>query len=125
MTDITTTPDDAKRHAIIIPPELVTICQNDPEEFVRLTRGQLVIVQDRMVQKLLDNQSATVAQYATVHERLSKNAQVEPKDIHAQGGGFHIVLNLGPAPAPPTRAVTTIDVTPAPPAPKPAKKAQP
>lgn len=105
-----TTPDDARLAAITLPPELVTQCKEDPQVLVEMTRGQLAIVQDRMVTKLLTSGEATLAQYAQVHERLSKNAGVEPKQFGGSGAGFSIVLNVGPQPS--KTEAATIDVTP-------------
>ncbi len=107
MTDKTTTPEDAENTAVALSPAFVTEVQDDPELLVRLTRGQLAIVQDRMVRKLLGNPDASSAQFAVVHEALSKNAKITKSEGATSGQGFSVVINLQ-GPKPPTE----IDVTP-------------
>jgi hypothetical protein len=94
-------------------PAIVEAARDDPDVLVQLSRAQLAVVQDRMVNKLLDNPEASASQYALVHERLSKNAQLEPKNGQAQqGAGFSIVINVQPPAAAPAPTTKTIDVTP-------------
>ena len=94
-------------------PALVEAARDDPELLVKISRAQLAVVQDRMVNKLLDNPEASAAQYALVHERLSKNAQLEPKNGSAQqGAGFSIIINVQPPAATTPTTHQTIDVTP-------------
>ena len=102
--------DVATKKSLALAPALVEACQEDPEVLVALTRAQLAVVQDRMVKGLLSDPNASIAQYSTVHERLSKNARLESKEAQggAAGGGFSVVINL----APPASVTRVIDVTP-------------
>jgi hypothetical protein len=84
---------DAALAKVQLPPALVEMIQDDPELLVKFSRGQLAIVQQRMVQMLLGNKDATVAAYVQVHERLSKNARIEPKE-GVTGGAQQVVINI-------------------------------
>jgi len=85
--------DPTSLQHVSLPPALVQQCQDDPEALVKLSRGQLAIVQDRMVRMVLGNPEATVGQYAAVHERLSKNSRIETVQP-AAGGGQQVVINI-------------------------------
>jgi hypothetical protein len=107
------TPAEAQHTALH--PALVEAARDDPDLLVKISRAQLAVVQDRMVNKLLDNPEASAAQYALVHERLSKNAQLEPKNgAGQQGTGFSIVINVQPPAVTAPTTHQTIDVTPTP-----------
>lgn len=86
-------PPATKDH-ITLEPALVEAAQEDPEVLVGLTRGQLAVVQDRMVRKVLGDRDATVTALATVHRALSENAQLKPQPgVHAGSGG-QVVINF-------------------------------
>lgn len=89
-----TLPADAISNTLLVPPQLVEAVQEDPELLVQLTRSQLVVVQDKMVRAILDDNKATVAQMAVVHERLSKNARIENKEGQQGNAGTQIVINF-------------------------------
>lgn len=82
------------KRAIALPPALVEACQDDPELLVQLTRGQLAVVQDRMVGKVLGDAEATVTQLVTVHEALSRNANIKPAANQGLGSGTQITINF-------------------------------
>ena len=80
---------------VAMPPALVEAIQNDPELLVALARGQLSLVQDRMVRKVLNDPHATAAAMAVVHERLSKIARVDGGAAPAgHGGSAQVVINI-------------------------------
>lgn len=96
----------AASHAIKIDPALVEAVQDEPEILTRLTRGQLMLVQDRMVRKVMGDPDASATALAVVHERLSKNAKLDPENAAVgKGTGFTVVINLG-EPARPAINVT-------------------
>jgi hypothetical protein len=99
----------ATKKSLAIPPALVEAVQEDPSLIAQISRSQLLVVQDMMVRKLMSNPDVTPAQLAAAHERLTKTAQLDPKDAeNGRGTGFSIVINLsGSQAAPPA-----IDVTP-------------
>ncbi len=81
--------------ALDMPPALVQAIQKEPELLVALTRGQLAIVQDRMIRMALADPTITLGQLAVVHERLSKNAKLEQTAAPAQGAGApQVVINI-------------------------------
>lgn len=87
--------DPAVDAHISMPPALVEAVQEDPELLAKLTRGQLAVVQDRMVRNVLGNPDTTIGQLATVHKALSDNAQLKPAP--GQGGaaaGTQLVINF-------------------------------
>lgn len=88
----------AEAHAVALSPKLVELCQDDPELLQRLARGQLAIVQDRLVRKVLNNPDVTPAQLAIVHERLSKISRVEGTPPAAGGAGQQVTINIIRAP---------------------------
>lgn len=81
--------------AISMPPALVQALEKDPELLVELTRGQLAIVQQRLVQKALTDPEITLGQLATVHEALVKNAHLKGNQ-QGQGMpvGAQIIVNF-------------------------------
>jgi hypothetical protein len=81
------------KQAIALPPALVEAVQEDPELLVSLTRGQLAVVQDRMVQKVIGDPEASVAQLATVHKALSDNAQLK-QQTGVTAGGQQLIVNF-------------------------------
>lgn len=85
--------DPATEAHIHMPPALVQAAQDDPEVLVKLTRGQLAVVQDRMVQKVLTEADTSLSALATVHERLSRNAKIEKADV-VGGAGAAVVVNF-------------------------------
>lgn len=88
----------AHEKAIDLPPQLVELCQNDPEILVALARGQLAVVQHLLVRKALAA-DVSVAQLAAVHERLTKVARIEgDKQAGPAGGGQQVVINIIRAP---------------------------
>lgn len=89
----TETLDLATESHIHMPPALVQAAQEDPEVLVKLTRGQLAVVQDRMVQKVLTEADTSLSALATVHERLSRNAKIDKADAIV-GGGAAVVVNF-------------------------------
>ena len=86
--------DPATKQHLALPPALVEAVQDDPELLVQLTRGQLAVIQDKMVQKVISDPDVSVGALATVHERLSKNARMEKGEIVAGGGGAAVVINF-------------------------------
>jgi hypothetical protein len=82
------------QQAINLPPALVEAVQENPELLTQLTRGQLAVVQDRMVQRVLGDPAASVSALATVHKALSDNAQLKKNDATAAGGGTQVVINF-------------------------------
>ncbi len=88
--------DSATDSHIAMPPALVQGAQEDPELLVQLTRGQLAVIQDRMVRRVLGDPEATVGALATVHKALSENAQLKPGQgvRGAAGDGVGVVINF-------------------------------
>jgi hypothetical protein len=86
------------QQAISLPPALVEAVQENPELLTELTRGQLAVVQDRMVQKVLGDPAASVAMLTAVHKALSDNAQLKPQAGAVGGGGAQVVINFIRAP---------------------------
>lgn len=84
----------AAAQKIAISPQLVELCQKNPEILVELARGQLAIVQDRLVRMAIANPEATVSQLAAVHEQLSKIARVGGKEQGVGGGQQQVVINI-------------------------------
>lgn len=76
---------------VAVAPALVEAVQKNPDLLREITLGQLMIVQDRMVRKVLTDPEASAAALALVHERLSKNAKVEAP---VQTGGQQVIINL-------------------------------
>lgn len=66
--------DAAEAKTISLPPALVEQIQSAPELLVQLARGQLALVQDRMVRRVLTDPNTTVGAYAQVHDALAKVA---------------------------------------------------
>lgn len=64
----------AESKAISLPPALVEMVQGSPDLLVQLARGQLALVQDRMVRRVLQDPQATSQQFAQVHDALAKVA---------------------------------------------------
>lgn len=83
----------ATQHHIAMPPALVEAAQEDPEVLTKLTRGQLAVVQDRMVRRVLGDPDATVTQLAAVHKALSDNAQMK-QAVTAAGAGGGVTINF-------------------------------
>lgn len=88
----------AVEHAIAMAPALVEAVQEDPELLAKLSRGQLAVVQDRMVRRVLGNPDSTIAQLAQVHSALSTNAQLKPAAGTMVGGGNQVIINFIRAP---------------------------
>lgn len=82
----------AVAQTVALHPAIVEDVAVNPEKLVELTRSQLAIVQDRMVRKILTDPQATIGQFANVHERLSKNANLTPQQ--AVGGSAQVVINF-------------------------------
>lgn len=80
--------------AISLPPALVEAVQENPELLTELTRGQLAVVQDRMVQRVLKDPQASIAQLATVHKALSDNAHLKKAETVGPTGGTQVVINF-------------------------------
>ena len=92
---MTTETPPAKLAPINMPPALVEACQKDPELLTELTRGQLAVVQDRMVQMALSNPEVTLSQLAAVHDALTKNAQLKKAEAGAGVmAGQKVVVNF-------------------------------
>lgn len=83
---------------IAMPPALVEAVQEDPELLVQLTRGQLAVVQDRMVSRVMKDPDATIGQLASVHEQLSKNARLKPEAGASSNSAAQVVINFIRAP---------------------------
>ena len=79
--------------ALALAPALVEACQDDPELLTALTRGQLAVVQDKMVQRALTDPEVSLSQLAAVHDALSKNAQLK-KTESAGPSGQSITINF-------------------------------
>jgi len=86
----------AKLAPINMHPALVEACQKDPELLTELTRGQLAVVQDKMVQMALSNSEITLSQLAAVHDALTKNANLKKGDAAGVGigAGQPLVVNF-------------------------------
>lgn len=84
--------------AIAMPPALVEAIEKDPELLVELTRGQLAIVQDRLVRKALGDPEVTLSQLAAVHEALTKNANLKGSQAGVAGAGPQVTINILRAP---------------------------
>lgn len=81
--------------SLTLHPAIVEACTDDPDALVELTRAQLAVVQDRMVKRALQNVDTSIAQLATVHERLSKNAQIEKHPTGPAGAmGAQVIINF-------------------------------
>lgn len=94
---------------IAMPPALVEAIEKDPDLLVALTRGQLAIVQDRLVRKALTDPEISLGQLAMVHEALTKNAALknpQPSPIAGGAGGAKVVINIMRAPG---REAVTIE----------------
>jgi hypothetical protein len=87
-------PTPAELASVELHPATVQKVQESPEELARIARGQLAIVQDRMVRKVLANPDATIGQYVTVHERLAKVARIEGNQQAPASGGQQVVINI-------------------------------
>lgn len=87
-------PSPAELAPIGVPPALIEACQEDPELLTLLARGQLALVQHKMVHKILNHPDASIGQFVAVHERLSKIAKVEGPDKSKEGGGQQVVINI-------------------------------
>ena len=72
--------------AISMPPALVQAIQEDPELLVALTRGQLAIVQDRLIRKALGDPEITYSSLVAIHEILAKNANLKGAQPSGPGG---------------------------------------
>lgn len=82
------------QQAIHMPPALVEAVQESPELLTQLTRGQLAVVQDRMVQKVLGDPTASVSALVTVHKALSDNAQLKKTEAGTGAAGAQVVINF-------------------------------
>lgn len=83
------------QQAISLPPALVEAVQENPELLTELTRGQLAVVQDRMVQRVLGDPGASITALATVHKALSENAQLKKAEAAVGGvSGTQVVINF-------------------------------
>lgn len=76
-----------------MPPALVEAAQEDPEVLTKLTRGQLAVIQDRMVRRVLADQDVSVGALVSVHDALAKNARLKPEATAASAGG-QVVINF-------------------------------
>lgn len=85
---------EATRHHIAMEPALVEAVQENPELLAQLTRGQLAVVQDRLVTRVLNNPDSSIAQLAQVHAALSSNAQLKPAAGASAGGSAQVVINF-------------------------------
>lgn len=85
----------ALAQAISMPPALVEAIEDDPELLVKLTRGQLAIVQDRLVKRALTDSEITLSQLAIVHEALAKQANLKGTQAQVGAGpGGQVVINF-------------------------------
>lgn len=115
MAQDTTPLNPALDKAIAMPPALVEAIEKDPELLVQLTRGQLAIVQDRLVRRALTDPQITIAQLAAVHEALAKQASLKGGQQPLAGaGGPQVVINFirAPGKAPVTIEGTAVPVLP-------------
>lgn len=95
MSEEAVTLNPALSAAIAMPPALVEAIEDDPELLVKLTRGQLAIVQDRLVRRALSDPEITLGQLAVVHEALAKQANLKAaQQAGAGAGGPQIVINF-------------------------------
>ena len=102
--------DPANAKTLTLHPAIVEGVQEDPELLVQMSRAQLAVVQDRMVKRALESNDTTIGQLAVVHERLSKNAKLEPQQGAAAGHpGTQVVINFIRAPG---KEKVVIDSTP-------------
>lgn len=77
------------------PPQLVDAVRDDPEVLAKLSRAQLLLVQDKLTRTFLNSSDATVAQGVAVAEALRKTANLEPKGGPTGGAaGFSITINI-------------------------------
>lgn len=84
----------ATQHHIALSPALVEAAQEDPDLLVQLTRGQLAVVQDRMVRRVLGDPDVSVGALATVHKALSENAQLKNQAAVAANAGAGVTINF-------------------------------
>lgn len=84
----------AEAAAIAMPPALIQAIEEDPELLVRLTRGQLAIVQDRLVRRALTDPEITLSQLAVVHEALAKQANLKAAQAQIGNGQGQLVVNF-------------------------------
>jgi hypothetical protein len=87
-------PSVAELAHIAMPPALIDAAREDPDVIVQLARGQTMLVQDRMVRKLLENPEASIGQYVAVHERLTKTAKIDTAQPAQGGNGNQVVINI-------------------------------
>lgn len=94
--DTITTPDDAKKAIVAVPPQLVDAVRTDPELLAQLSRAQLMLVQDKLTRDYLKNVEAPVSQGVAVADVIRKTANLEPKQGTGPGAGngFSITINL-------------------------------
>ena len=81
------------RH-IAVPPKLVEAVQTDPDILSRLSRAQLMLVQDKLTRQYLYNSEASITQGTAVAEILRKTANLEPKEARAGVQGASVVFNF-------------------------------
>jgi hypothetical protein len=86
-------PSVAELAHIAMPPALIDAAREDPDIIVQAARAQAMLVQDRMVQKLIHNPEASIGQYVAVHERLTKTAKIDAAQP-AQSAGQQVVINI-------------------------------
>lgn len=97
--EVHTPPTVAELAPIEVPPALIEACQDEPELLTMLARGQLALVQQRMVQKILNHPDASIGQFVAVHERLAKIAKIEGNQAQGPGSGAQqVVINIIRAP---------------------------
>lgn len=78
--------------SLLMPPALVEAIQDDPDLLVKLTRGQLAVVQDRLVRRALTDPDISIAQLATIHEALARAANVKGIQPAAQATAAQSVV---------------------------------
>lgn len=105
--DELTTPDDAKKAQIKVPPKLIADVQEDPEVLAKLSRAQLMLVQDKLTRQYLENSDALVSHGVAVAEALRKTANLDPKEVRGGPTGASVVFNFNVSKPP-----AQIDVTP-------------
>lgn len=93
-----TTPESAKLKQLQLSPKLLQEIADDPELLATLSRSQLAMVNSVMVNRLLSNPDATVANFANVSEQLLKTAKITNSGDAGAGSGFSINIVLGNKP---------------------------
>jgi hypothetical protein len=109
--DQLTSPEDAKARQIAVPPALVEAVQNDPEVLAKLSRAQLMMVQDKLTRQYLESPDALISHGTAVAEALRKTANLDPKEARSGIAGASVVFNFNVSKPPAAIDVTKEGIT--------------